>query len=131
MWWTGTSECASAEAPGGASAEGGGSDGAGNLAADAEGEVDRRAHRAVRIGCEHVERVLAGVEVLERESRGEAASGRLRDRRLAHHLVVPVEELDRHRRRLVNGEGERQEAIATEVTETDHRSKAVDRDHRR
>ena len=106
-----------ADAPDGASAKWEGRTGRGDLAADAEGEVDRYARRAFRVDGQHVERELAGVDVLERERRDEGAGGRWGDRRLAHDLVLLVEELDRHRRRLVDAEGERQGTLATEVTE--------------
>ena len=47
----------------------------GDLAANAERKVDRRARRAFRVDCDHVEREPAGVDVLERERRDEGAGG--------------------------------------------------------
>jgi len=102
----------------------------GDLAVKAERKVDRRARRAFRVDCEHVERELAGVDALERECRDEGAGGGSDDRRLPHDLIL-LEQLDCHRRRLVDVEGQRQEALATEVTEAHHLIEVADRNYRR
>ena len=56
-------ECETAEAPGGASAVEDGSERV--LVPDVKGEGDRPARRALRVGPDHAERVLARVKVPE------------------------------------------------------------------